>query len=197
MNVTDKLSGNDNLSALITPELLDAHKPEVLRRVEESDCDVTYAYAIDIYTDDLLLDCFVSAANEFVAEEIFEGAELHLRVSKKGQYIEWFVAEMPNISRLYNLPHDTANVIRFLESYMDLDIQMPLIPVRLSDSLTLDSGTLFLNQRPMTMVYPDSEALLRIEPHPVGASMGHVLFKNSDGHTGIVAVDQILCQPRP
>jgi hypothetical protein len=55
MDVTSKPLHDDSGNVTITPEMLDAHKPDELRRLEDFDSNAVSAYTLNVDEDDLLL----------------------------------------------------------------------------------------------------------------------------------------------
>lgn len=191
-------SHNDARSIVITPDMLEKARPDDLRRLDDTDTHAVFAYTLVLDEDDLLMDCFVSAAGEFFVEDDFEGAELLLLVAHDGSAVEWRVqgpGSHGNIGRTYTQPSETANAVRFVENYMELGIQLPLTPVRLSDSIALDEGVIQLNGRPMALVYPADATPVDITQDPEGASMGCLSYKDSQGTLSKESVDNIVLRP--
>jgi hypothetical protein len=175
MDVTSKPLHDDSGNVTITPEMLDAHKPDELRRLEDFDSNAVFAYTLNVYEDDLLLDCFDAAAGEFLGDEAFDCAELRILIDKAGHRPEWYVIgpRCPTtIGRRYSLPRDMAYAIRFLEDYVELDMRLPLTGVRLSDSVCLGPDGVQLNGMTMNLKYPVHTSLIEIKPDLAGNCMG-------------------------
>lgn len=199
MDATSKPSHDDVVNVMITPEMLDTHKPEELRRLGDVDGNAVFAYTLDVEEDDLLLDCFDAAAGAFLGEDAFEGAELKILIDKTGRQLEWHVTgpECPTtIGRQYSLPGDTANAIRFLEDYLELNMRLPLIPARISDSVDLGPDGVRLNGQAMTLKYPTHTSLIEIAPDPAGACMGWLVYESAKGGLSQEAIDNIVLEPR-
>lgn len=191
-------SHNDAQSIVITPGMLENARPDDLRRLDDTDTHAVFAYSLDMDEDDLLMDCFVSAAGVFFGEEDFEGAELLLLVAHDGSEIKWRVqgpGSHGDIGRIYTQPAETANAVRFIENYMELGIQLPLIPVRLSDSIAVDEGVIQLNGRPMALACPAEATPVDIMQDPEGASMGCLSYKDSQDTLSKESVDNIVLRP--
>jgi hypothetical protein len=180
---------------LLTPSMLDAGRPSELRRLKETDDEVVYAYTIHCTEDDLILDCIVSAAERFFSEEAVDYADLVISFGKNEPYMRWEVVLNGSgevVSRRYTLPQDNANAIRFLLDYMDLDMELPLIPFRLSDSLIVSPHGVILNGIAVRLAYPAGSDLVAIKCDPLEPGRRLAVSRSADGSEHETSVEDIL-----
>lgn len=199
MAVTSTPSHDDAVNFLITPAMLEAAFPAEIRRIEEADRYAAFSYPLHLDEDDLLLDCFVAAAGQFVGEDLFQDAQLFIIVDLNKNTFEWRVQGPmieESIRRTYRQPSETANAIRFLEHYLELGIQLPLNAVTLSDTIGVAQGQIAVNGQPMSVIYPAHATPISIDQDPDNGSMGLLKYRNSIGAVLSERVDSLVLQAK-